>query len=88
MVVLQICVGTQLYQGCVCQKQPTPKLWVFPTKYKTIISRNRGFTEFPIHTEKIGYQTEASQTSEKQQKKSIKLDWFPISKANKLKVLL
>jgi hypothetical protein len=43
--------------------------------------------EFPIHTKKIGYQTEASQTSEKQKKKSLKLDWFPISKANKLKVL-
>jgi len=46
--------------------------------------------EFPIHTKKIGYKTEASKTSEKPQKKkkkSLKLDWFPISKANKLKVL-
>jgi hypothetical protein len=28
--------------------------------------------EFPIHTKKIGYQTEASQTSEKQKKKKKK----------------
>ncbi len=40
LVVLQVCVGTQLYQGCVCQKKPTPKFVSFPTKYKTIMSRN------------------------------------------------
>jgi hypothetical protein len=51
--------------------------------------------EFPIHTKKMGYRTERllkpqrSKTNKpkKKKKKRLKIDWFTISKANKLKVL-
>jgi len=46
--------------------------------------------EFPIHTKKIGYQTEASKTSEKpkkKKKKSLKQNCFQISKAKKKKII-